>query len=53
MPATAKGAMKAGPPRSPELREQIVSVTHKTVPSTYTLVAGLNFTLFPSLAPTP
>ena len=37
MPASVKEAMKYGPPRSPKLREQIVSATHNVAPSTYTL----------------
>ena len=40
MPASAKEAMKYGPPRSPKLREQIVSATHNVAPSTYTLHVG-------------
>jgi hypothetical protein len=40
MLATAKEAIKDGPPLSPKLREQIVSATHKIVPSTYTLKEG-------------
>jgi hypothetical protein len=47
MPAPAKEAMKDGPPRSPQLREQIVSATHKMAPSTYTLLDGVSFTALP------
>ena len=39
--------MKYGPPRSPKLREQIVSATHNVAPSTYTLHAGVSFTSSP------
>ena len=44
MPATVKEAMKYGPPRSPKLREQMVSATHNVAPSTYTLHSGVIFT---------
>ena len=44
MPATVKEAMKYGPPRSPKLREQMVSATHNVAPSTYTLHSGEIFT---------
>ena len=37
--------MKYGPPRSPKLREQIVSATHNVAPRTYTLYAGVIFTI--------
>ena len=47
MPASVKEAMKYGPPRSPKLREQIVSATHNVAPSTYTLHAGVIFTVLP------
>jgi hypothetical protein len=60
MPASAKEAMKYGPPLSPKLREQIVSATHNVAPSAYTLPAGVTFTvvpcssvIVPSQAPTP
>ena len=45
MPATVKEAMKYGPPRSPKLREQMVSATHNATPSMYTLHAGVIFTI--------
>src|SRR5881397_879257 len=44
MPASAKEAMKYGPPLSPKLREQIVSATHNVAPSVYTLHSGVIFT---------
>ena len=47
MPASVKEAMKYGPPRSPKLREQIVSATHNVAPSMYTLHAGVIFTVLP------
>src|SRR5213592_4361411 len=47
MPASVKEAMKYGPPRSPKLREQIVSATHNVAPSMYTLHSGVTFTVFP------
>ncbi len=47
MPASVKEAMKYGPPRSPKLREQIVSATHNAAPSMYTLHAGVIFTILP------
>ena len=47
MPASVKEAMKYGPPLSPKLREQIVSATHNVAPSTYTLHAGVIFTILP------
>ena len=47
MPASAKEAMKYGPPRSLKLREQIVSAMHNVAPSTYTLHAGVIFTVLP------
>ncbi len=47
MPATAKEAMKYGPPRSPKLREQIVSATSKMAPKTYSLRDGVSFTVLP------
>ena len=47
MPATAKEAMKYGPPRSPKLREQIVNATHNVAPSMYTLHSGMIFTTLP------
>src|SRR4029077_3160841 len=45
MPASVKEAMKYGPPRSPKLREQIVSATHNVAPTMYTLHAGVIFTI--------
>ena len=45
MPPTVKEAMKYGPPRSPKLREQIVSAVHSVAPSTYTLHSGGSFIL--------
>src|SRR5437899_8452659 len=45
MPASAKEAMKYGPPLSPKLREQTVSATHNVAPSMYTLHAGVIFTI--------
>ena len=60
MPASVKEAMKYGPPRSPKLREQMVSATHNVAPRTYTLHAGVIFTILsisracgarPSIAP--
>jgi hypothetical protein len=45
MPASAKEAMKYGPPLSPKLREQIVNATHNVAPSTYTLHSGVTFTV--------
>ena len=47
MPASVKEAMKYGPPRSPKLREQIVSATHNVAPRTYTLHSGVSFTVLP------
>ena len=47
MPATVKDAMKYGPPRSPKLREQIVSATHNVAPSMYTLDSEVSFTILP------
>ena len=44
MPATAREAMKYGPPRSAKEREQIVSATHNVAPSRYTLRTGVRFT---------
>src|SRR5713101_4723683 len=44
-PASVKEAMKYGPPRSPKLREQMVSATHNVAPSMYTLHAGVIFTI--------
>jgi len=43
IPASVKEAMKYSPPRSPKLREQIVSATHNVAPSMYTLLAGVIF----------
>ena len=40
MPASAKEALKYGPPLSPKLREQIVNAMHNAAPSTYTLHSG-------------
>ena len=45
IPASVKEAMKYGPPRSPKLREQMVSATTKVAPSTYTLHSGVTFTV--------
>ena len=45
MPATAKQAMKDGPPRSPKLRKQIVSAPHNATPRMYTLHSGVSFTI--------
>jgi hypothetical protein len=45
MPASVKDAMKYGPPRSPKLREQIVSAAHNVAPSMYTLHSGVTFTI--------
>lgn len=45
IPASVKEAMKYGLPLSPKLREQIVSATHNVAPSTYTLHAGVIFTI--------
>ena len=47
MHASAKETMKYGPPRSPKLREQIVSATHNVAPSMYSLDAGVIFTILP------
>ena len=52
MPATAKEAMKYGPPRSPKWREQIVSATHNVAPSMYTLHAGVIFIVLACLSGT-
>ena len=46
MAASVKEAMKYGPPRSPKLREQIVSATNNAAPSMYTLDSELIFTAF-------
>src|SRR5580704_16550553 len=51
MPASAKEAMKYGPPLSPKLREHFVSTTHNVAPSRYTLHSGVSFTV--TLLPRP
>jgi hypothetical protein len=51
MPANAKEAMKYGPPRSPKLREQMVSATHNVAPSAYTLHSGVIFNYYNSPVP--
>ena len=53
IPASVKEAMKYGPPRSPKLREQIVSATHNVVPRMYTLHAGVIFVITISILPYP
>ena len=47
MLASVKAAMKYGPPRSPKLREQMVSASHNMAPSMYTLQAQVIFTIVP------
>ena len=47
MLATVREAMKYGPPRSPKLREQMVSARHNAAPRTYTLHSEVTFTVFP------
>src|SRR6266542_1907603 len=46
-PASVNEAMKYGPPRSPKLREQMVSATHNVAPRRYTLHSGVTFTVLP------
>src|SRR5579863_2249748 len=45
MPASAKEAMKYGPPLSPKWREQMVNATHNVAPSTYTFDSEVSFTI--------
>src|SRR5258707_652978 len=52
MPASAREAMKYGPPLSPKLREQIVSATHNVVPKMYSLHAGVIFIVLACLSGT-
>src|SRR6266850_5024201 len=46
IPAIVNEAMKYVPPRSPKLREQMVSATHNVAPSRYTLHSGVILTSF-------
>ena len=45
--------MKNGPPRSPKLREQIVSATHNVAPNRHTLHAGVIFIITITILPCP
>lgn len=51
IPATVKEAMKYGPPRSPKLREQMVSATHNVAPRMYTRCAAVIFNYYNSPVP--
>ena len=44
VPASAREAMKYGPPLSPKLREQTVSDPSKMAPNPYSLRDGVSFT---------
>ena len=47
IPASVRAAIKYGPPRSPKLREQIVSATKSVAPSAYTPHSEVTFTALP------
>ena len=45
IPASVNEAMKYGPPLSPKVWEQIMSVAHNVAPRTYTLRSEVTFTI--------